>query len=262
MIVKDNIGTPGAAGVHMDKDNQPFALIASGNTLDEWSLTASHEMCEMLVDPSGDKQATGNSPKPGQERVSFLVEVCDPSEAADFAYSVNEILVSDFYTPHYFDPIAASGVRYSFTGAIISRVKSCAAAICHGKIRCRAIGGRRSGLRAANRRSATLVQPTPRRGAYGLLLIALRPAIPQRRLRADGRMPIRPALRRQKRGPRWRRMRQCGTTRSIPSWGGPRAVVQQEQRVGSVRAEKNLSRPHNEKRIAGFARPRERNVAL
>ena len=57
MIVKDNIGTPGAAGVHMDKDNQPFALIASGNTLDEWSLTASHEMCEMLVDPSGDKQA-------------------------------------------------------------------------------------------------------------------------------------------------------------------------------------------------------------
>jgi hypothetical protein len=31
---------------------------------------------------------------------------------------VNGILVSDFYTPHYFDPIAASGVRYSFTGAI------------------------------------------------------------------------------------------------------------------------------------------------
>jgi hypothetical protein len=118
MIVKDNIGTPGAAGVHMDKDGQPFALIASSNTLDGWSLTASHEMCEMLVDPSGDKQATGDSPMPGQERVSFLVEVCDPSEAADFAYSTNGILVSDFYTPHYFDPMSASGVRYSFTGAI------------------------------------------------------------------------------------------------------------------------------------------------
>jgi hypothetical protein len=60
----------------MDKDGQPFALIASSNTLDGWSLTASHEMCEMLVDPSGDKQATGDSPMPGQERVSFLVEVC------------------------------------------------------------------------------------------------------------------------------------------------------------------------------------------
>jgi hypothetical protein len=118
MIIKDNIGTPGAAGVHMDKDGQPFALITSSTTLDEWSLTASHEMCEMLVDPSGDRQETGDSPKPEQGRVSFLVEVCDPSEAADFAYSVNGILVSDFYTPNYFDPTQASGVRYSFTGAI------------------------------------------------------------------------------------------------------------------------------------------------
>jgi hypothetical protein len=118
MIIKDNIGTPGAAGVHMDKDGQPFALISSGKSLDEWSLTASHEMCEMLVDPSGDRQETGDSPKPEQGRVSFLVEVCDPSEAADFAYSVNGILASDFYTPNYFDPTQASGVRYSFTGSI------------------------------------------------------------------------------------------------------------------------------------------------
>jgi hypothetical protein len=118
MIIKDNIGQPGAAGVHMDKDGQPFALISSGNSIDECSLTASHEMCEMLVDPSGDKQQTGDSPVPNQGRVSFLVEVCDPSEAADFAYSVNGVLVSDFYTPHYFDPVSASGVRYSFTGAI------------------------------------------------------------------------------------------------------------------------------------------------
>jgi hypothetical protein len=118
MIIKDDIGTPGAAGVHMDKDGQPFALISSGSGIEEWSLTASHEMCEMLVDPSGDRQITSDSPKPGQERVSFLVEVCDPSEAADFAYSVNGILVSDFYTPHYFDPVTASGVRYSYTGAI------------------------------------------------------------------------------------------------------------------------------------------------
>jgi hypothetical protein len=105
IIIKDNIGQPGAA-------------ITSSRSLDEWSLTASHEMCEMLVDPSGDRQVTSDSPKPDQGRVSFLVEVCDPSEAADFSYSVNSIQVSDFYTPHYFDPVAAAGVRYSFTGAI------------------------------------------------------------------------------------------------------------------------------------------------
>jgi len=28
------------------------------------------------------------------------------------------VLVSDFYTPQYFDPVASAGTRYSFTGAI------------------------------------------------------------------------------------------------------------------------------------------------
>jgi hypothetical protein len=118
MIIKDNIGY-NAAGIHMDKDGQPFALISAADSIDRWSLTASHEMCEMLVDPSGDRQATSDSPMDGQGRASFLVEVCDPSEAADFAYSSNGILVSDFYTPNYFDPVTASGVRYSYTGAIV-----------------------------------------------------------------------------------------------------------------------------------------------
>jgi hypothetical protein len=118
MIVMDDIGFPGAAGIHLDRDGQPFALISSSPDLDTWSLTASHEMCEMLVDPSGNRQVTGDSPKPGQGRVSFVVEVCDPSEAADFGYTANGILMSDFYSPHFFDPVAESSVRYSFTGAL------------------------------------------------------------------------------------------------------------------------------------------------
>src|ERR1041384_4625958 len=100
MVVKDNIGY-NAAGIHLDKDNQPFALISSGD-FDTWALTASHELCEMLVDPFGNRVIAGDSPKPGQGRVNFLVEVCDPSEASQFGYSVNGVLVSDFYTPHFF----------------------------------------------------------------------------------------------------------------------------------------------------------------
>jgi hypothetical protein len=118
MIVMDNIGVNGAAGIHLDKDNQPYALITASTEIDQWSVTAAHEMCEMLVDPYGNRVIAGDSPKDGQGRVSFLVEVCDPSEAAEFAYTVNGVLVSDFYTPSYFDPIAAPGVRYSFTGAL------------------------------------------------------------------------------------------------------------------------------------------------
>ena len=115
VVIKDNINTPGAAGIHEDKDGQPFALVQSGSG---WSLTASHETLEMLVDPFGNRLVAGQSPDPRQGRVEFLVEVCDPSEDAAFSYHANGITVSDFYTPHYFDPVSSPAVRYSFTGAI------------------------------------------------------------------------------------------------------------------------------------------------
>jgi hypothetical protein len=113
IITEKNLGD--AAGVHEDKEGQPFALVSYSYG---WSLTASHECLEMLVDPFGNRIMAGGSPRKGQGRVEFLVEVCDPSEDTPFAYRANGVLVSDFYTPHYFDPVAAPGVRYSFTGAL------------------------------------------------------------------------------------------------------------------------------------------------
>lgn len=115
MIVQQDIQVEGAEGIHLDKDGQPFALITMS---DSWSLTASHELLEMLADPFGNRVVPGQSPMPDQGRVEFLVEVCDPSEASEFGYTVNDILMSDFYTPHFFEPVKADGVRYSFTGAI------------------------------------------------------------------------------------------------------------------------------------------------
>lgn len=115
IIVRDDIQTPGAAGVHEDKNNQPFALVQYSNS---WALTASHECLEMLGDPFGNRVMAGQSPKPDQGRVEFLVEVCDPCEASQFAYTSNGILVSDFITPNFYDPVSAAGVRYSYTGAI------------------------------------------------------------------------------------------------------------------------------------------------
>src|SRR5204862_2300991 len=111
----DDIGEPGALGIHLDKDNPPFALVQFN---DSWQLTASHETLEMLADPFGNRLVAGDSPKPDQGRVEFLVEVCDPSEAAEFGYTVNGLLVADFYTPKYFDPLANSGTSYSYSWAI------------------------------------------------------------------------------------------------------------------------------------------------
>jgi hypothetical protein len=113
IVTEEDLGD--AAGIHEDKQGQPFALVRFDKG---WSLTASHECLEMLVDPFGNRLMAGQSPMEDQGRVEFLVEVCDPSEDTPFAYRVNGIVLSDFYTPNYFDPTVVTGVRYSFTGAI------------------------------------------------------------------------------------------------------------------------------------------------
>lgn len=115
IIIVDSI-PEGVEGIHKNEANgQPYALVRFSTN---WALTMSHELLEMLADPYGQRIQAGDSVMPGQGRVDYLVEVCDPSEASKFGYTVNGVLVSDFYTPRYFDPLFAQGVRYSFTGAI------------------------------------------------------------------------------------------------------------------------------------------------
>lgn len=115
VVIEDKINEPGAAGVHMDDNGQPFALVEAN---EGWQLTTSHETLEMLADPFGNRVVAGQSPMDGQGRVEFLVEVCDPPEDAQFAYTSNGILVSDFLTPNYYDPVTSVAVRYSYTGNI------------------------------------------------------------------------------------------------------------------------------------------------
>jgi hypothetical protein len=115
IIIMDDIGFAGAAGIHLDSNNQPYALVQVGENT---PLTCSHEALEMLTDPFGNRFIASDSIKQGQGRVNYLVEVCDPSEAIQYGYSVNGMLLSDFYTPSYFNPVTNASVRYSYTGAI------------------------------------------------------------------------------------------------------------------------------------------------
>jgi hypothetical protein len=101
-------------GMHLnDFTRQPFALVAASET---WSVTASHEILEMIVDPFGNRLRAAAHPTNPQERVKYLLEVCDPCQSA--WYSVNGWPVADFYTPEYFDPVRVNGGRYSFTGEL------------------------------------------------------------------------------------------------------------------------------------------------
>jgi hypothetical protein len=113
VIVRDDLGIP-PLGLHLLEDDQPYALIRYTDT---WSLSVSHEVLELCLDPTGDRLVTG-PPIAGDNPVEYLIEVCDPSEAKEFAYSIDGILVSDFYLPSFFDAEPMPGTRYSFSGSI------------------------------------------------------------------------------------------------------------------------------------------------
>jgi hypothetical protein len=120
ILVGDHFPGVESVGVHLDRNGQPFALVEASPS---WSLTASHEAIEMVIDPWGNRTVPGGSPMReegvgNQGLVEILVEVCDPSGDAQWAYTVNGYLVSDFVTPNYYDPVGAPGVRYSFTGVV------------------------------------------------------------------------------------------------------------------------------------------------
>ncbi len=116
---------PGEGGFHLDKHNQPYAKVVASGATEEWTIAASHETIEMLIDPSGNKlQASraiaivGGKIQDTDGEFEYLVEACDPCEADNCAYPIKGIAVSDFLTPHYYDTVATPGTRYSFKGNI------------------------------------------------------------------------------------------------------------------------------------------------
>jgi hypothetical protein len=116
---------PGEGGFHMTAHNQPYAKVIATPGSTEWTVDASHETIEMLVDPNGNKLQTstsieiaGREIRDGNARFEYLVEACDPCEADPYTYQIDGIRVSDFITPHFYDLQLTQGARYSFTGAI------------------------------------------------------------------------------------------------------------------------------------------------
>lgn len=116
---------PGEGGFHLDKHNQPYAEVIAHPGSDGWTVAASHEVIEMLVDPNGNRLQSsraiaiqGGKIREGAGEFEYLVEACDPCEADEYAYSILGVAVSDFLTPHFYDPVVTPGTRYSFTGAL------------------------------------------------------------------------------------------------------------------------------------------------
>lgn len=114
----DTIDDPSAAGYHTDEHHQPYATVSlsAGN----WTVTASHELVEMLADPFASRLHTaaalagwkGESP-----RVRYLLEPGDPCE--EVHYEVGGVPVSDFVLPAFYrSSVRGSLAAYSHTGAV------------------------------------------------------------------------------------------------------------------------------------------------
>jgi hypothetical protein len=112
-----------------------------------WTVTFSHELLEMLLDPECNLQASDDE----ANRV-YAYEVCDAVEADADGYEIDGVLVSDFVLPAWFEPGAPSSERFAFHSEVHGP--------CHlrlgGYISCREWGRSSSGQahRARGRRRA------------------------------------------------------------------------------------------------------------
>jgi hypothetical protein len=94
---------------HQEASSPPYAVV---NYTRRWSLTASHELLELLADPRDDTTKAGPSPIDPAVEVLFVREICDPVE--EIGYSLGGVEVSDFCTPLYFRESGGARDRFDF----------------------------------------------------------------------------------------------------------------------------------------------------
>lgn len=106
MVFLDNADQPGALAYHdLTPDGLPVAKVFVKTTLDDKqlvSVSASHELVEMLVDPAINMWTNGPS-----SVTMYAYESADPVEETDFP--VNGIPMSNFVYPAYFESFRKPG---------------------------------------------------------------------------------------------------------------------------------------------------------
>jgi hypothetical protein len=116
VVIRDDIGI-NEPGVHSTEfPEKPFALVLF--TGSKWTVTLSHEILELLLDPSGTLLISGPSVRPDEGTVEYLAEICDPCQSNACAYLVNgDQWMSDFVTPAFYKGFGPG--RYSFAGNVL-----------------------------------------------------------------------------------------------------------------------------------------------
>ncbi len=116
IVFLDNADQPGALAYHdLTPDGLPEAKVFVKTTLDNGdlvSVSASHELVEMLVDPATNMMTTGPDPT-----LIYAYESADPVEALSF--KVDGIPMSDFVYPAYFETFRQPGsVQFDYMSKV------------------------------------------------------------------------------------------------------------------------------------------------
>jgi N-acetylmuramoyl-L-alanine amidase len=120
LSILDNSDQAGALGYH-DTTNEGLPLGKVFAATDKqlgtsWTVTASHELLEMLGDP--DINLTAFVQSSDTTGSLYAYEVADACEADNYGYTIGNTLVSDFVFPAWFESFAPAGTQLDQQGQI------------------------------------------------------------------------------------------------------------------------------------------------
>lgn len=105
LTLLDNSDQAGALGYHdLTDQGLPLGKVFAGTDIqvgNKWTVTASHELLEMLGDP--DINLAAYVQRDGGAMLLYAYEVCDACEDDQFGYPINGVTVSDFVFPAWFE---------------------------------------------------------------------------------------------------------------------------------------------------------------
>jgi hypothetical protein len=111
LVILDDSDQAGALGYHdLTEGGLPLGKVFVHSDMingESWTVTASHELLEMLVDPDISRTCfVQNSINDGR---LYSVEICDPCESDQYGYTIGGVLVSDFIFPSWFESFQLPG---------------------------------------------------------------------------------------------------------------------------------------------------------
>ena len=118
VVISDTSDEAGALGYHdLTSSGQPLGKVFAKTTKQygqSWTVCLSHEVLEMIADPNINLCAFDEI-----HSRFYAYEVCDAVEADGLGYRINNVLLSDFVYPGWFEPLnVAPGEKFAFKTAL------------------------------------------------------------------------------------------------------------------------------------------------